>query len=289
MVVWRLQSSEPAQCYLPGSWLNRKVIPVNNSLSARVCERCKQGFTCAAKSKARYCSKICSRQVDLLGHTFGRLTVIGRGPIHNGWKTTWLVSCVCGNKKIVRTHILKSGDTKSCGCLSFKHGQCGRRGGKTKSPAYSSWQSMLKRCDNPKEKQYADYGGRGIRVCAAWYDFRAFYADMGDRPAGTTLDRYPDVNGNYEPGNCRWATRSQQRRNVRNWLTSRWVTTAEIVAPGLQSGSLNRGALLSEDAVRDIRQRYAAGAAICDLAIEFNVSESGMSSVVHRRSWRHVA
>ena len=77
---------------------------------------------------------------------------------------------------------------------------------------------MLDRCRNPNSQHRKDYGGRGIAVCERWYKFENFYADMGARPPGMTLDRYPDVNGDYEPGNCRWATNTQQQRNKRNTI-----------------------------------------------------------------------
>lgn len=80
---------------------------------------------------------------------------------------------------------------------------------------YRSWSDMHTRCSNPRFKDFAAYGGRGITVCERWRSFEDFYTDMGERPAGTTLDRI-DTNGNYEPGNCRWATQCQQQRNRTN-------------------------------------------------------------------------
>lgn len=83
------------------------------------------------------------------------------------------------------------------------------------SSTYITWQSMMQRCGDPNADQYPLYGGRGIKVCDQWRSFEAFLADMGERPPGTTLDRYPNNDGHYEPGNCRWATNKQQGRNRR--------------------------------------------------------------------------
>ena len=86
--------------------------------------------------------------------------------------------------------------------------------GRYGSPAHRSWASMIQRCTNPKRSNYAYYGGRGITVCEAWKTFDGFYADMGDRPEGTTLERKENDKG-YEPGNCCWATVKEQSNNRR--------------------------------------------------------------------------
>lgn len=82
------------------------------------------------------------------------------------------------------------------------------------TPTYASWEAMKTRCTNPNSDTFADYGGRGVTICERWLDFANFLADMGERPAGKTLDRWPNPAGNYEPGNCRWATKEEQQRNT---------------------------------------------------------------------------
>ena len=133
-----------------------------------------------------------------------------------------LCRCGCGVEKRVRLYHLKD-KTRSCGCILhkrfLKHGKC-KRSEQTPSE-YGIWASMRTRCMNAKSAAYKYYGGRGIKVCERWDDFANFYADMGPRPSlEHTLDRYPDNNGNYEPGNCRWGTDEQQRNNKRN---TRWL------------------------------------------------------------------
>ncbi len=158
--------------------------------------------------------------LDLTGQNFTRWTVLSRVPDSRTGITRWLCRCVCGTEQIVFRTALRNGHSRSCGCLknettckrSTRHNHAHRR---KASPTYRTWCDMHKRCTNPRSKNYSDYGGRGIRVCPRWHDFTLFLADMGERPAGRSLDRHPDRDGNYEKSNCRWATGTEQARNTR--------------------------------------------------------------------------
>lgn len=155
------------------------------------------------------------------GTVYSRLTVVGDAPSGPCGAARFRCVCVCGTERIIYANSLKSGTTKSCGCLAIekatKHGHINK---KRPSKEYVSWAGMIARCTYEKHNRYKYYGGRGIKVCDRWNDFRNFLADMGERPKGNSLDRV-DINKDYCPENCRWA---DNRTQARNKSTSHYFT-----------------------------------------------------------------
>jgi hypothetical protein len=144
---------------------------------------------------------------SLVGQRFGRLAVISASdrPRH------WVCACDCGGSRTADETNLRAGRTMSCGCLwrerVTSHGAAG-------TATYRSWKSMISRCTKPNDPGFDRYGGAGVKVAPEWVEFAGFIADMGPRPAGTTIDRI-DPFGDYTKSNCRWATAVQQARNHR--------------------------------------------------------------------------
>lgn len=160
---------------------------------------------------------------DVVGQRFGRLVVLERW-IRQG-RSFVRCLCDCGTEKTFQLNNLVSASTESCGCLrqqvstkllrswrTFVHGEACRA---NVTPEYVAWCAMIQRCEYPKHDRWHRYGGRGITICAEWRNsYEAFLAHVGRRPTPShSIDRYPNPDGNYEPGNVRWATRSEQAKN----------------------------------------------------------------------------
>lgn len=147
---------------------------------------------------------------DLTGNKFGRWTVLRHSHVKYA-EQFWVCQCDCGTERIIVGSSLKTGRSTSCGCFGKKlhitHGMYD-------TPTYNTWGHMLTRCRNTKHKQYPDYGGRGIKVCKEWEQFENFFADMGEKPNGLSLDRI-DNDGDYNKLNCRWSDIKTQIRNRR--------------------------------------------------------------------------
>lgn len=162
--------------------------------------------------------------IDLKGQRFGKLVAIKKSEPHftvGGHKqTVWLCKCDCGQITRVQLQSLRNGRTKSCGCLRFENPRTfNTKHGMRNTKIYKKWAGMKNRCFNPNTERFGDYGGRGITVCEEWKDdFQAFYDYVSQLPhfgeEGYSLDRINN-DGNYEPGNVRWATAKEQNQNQR--------------------------------------------------------------------------
>lgn len=164
--------------------------------------------------------------VDRTGQIFGKLTVFEQAGRDRLKKVLWRCRCECGNETVVVSGSLVTGNTTSCGCVvpNFKHG------GWNKS-SYNTWRAMMRRCYNPKDKDYPRWGGRGVTVHAPWHDYATFAKEVGEPSGAETFDRI-DTTGNYEPNNVRWTTPTVQARNIRVPKTSKTGVTGVLFHSG---------------------------------------------------------
>lgn len=175
---------------------------------------CATHYARLAKNGSPY---VVQRNPMIAGERHGRLVAISFVESRNG-KAHWQFQCDCGRQIIVNATNVRRGATASCGCWKIESQKYIPRNithGMSNTPTWKSWRAMRDRCTREAHTKYANYGGRGITICARWDSFELFLADMGPRPLGMTLDRHPNKDGNYEPGNVRWATDKDQNRNKR--------------------------------------------------------------------------
>jgi len=187
------------------------------------------------------------RQHNLMGKKFGSLTVIENITKE---RSRWLCRCDCGNTHEAYAFQLLNGKSDNCGCLtgaksSVSHAIHGMSG----SPLHRTWSGMRQRCLNPNNDRWDSYGGRGIKICDRWLSFENFYADMGDRPADTSLDRIDNDKG-YFPANCKWSSRQQQQNNMRSNVIISYNGEARTLANWASHLNLDEGML---------RARYVRG------------------------------
>lgn len=199
------------------------------------------------------------RKTDITGYRFGRLVVLRQDVGNPKSARHWVCQCDCGQTSIASTENLNRGHTTSCGC---KWGEHTRTHAMSGTPEYEAYRNMLQRCNNSSNPTFRHYGARGIGVCQRWLDsFESFYADMGPRPTDQHSIERRDVEGNYEPSNCYWATAIEQANNKRNNVRAEFNNESLTIAQlsklsGVEyqtiTGRLRRG-ISVEDALQTAR------------------------------------
>lgn len=213
---------------------------------------------------------------DMVGQRFGRLLVTEFVEVRGG-HASWRCICDCGATTTVYGHHLRhrTHPTQSCGCLARETMETNHLNatthGMTKTAEHHIWNAMKQRCANPRDTGFKYYGGRGITVCDRWLEsFEAFYADMGPRPPGLTLERRDNSQG-YSPENCYWATHTQQQRNRR---------------PPREWAALPGAFKLTQEMVDAIRAEYSTGGiSQREIAKRYELAQQTVSDIVTRRTW----
>lgn len=212
------------------------------------------------------------RFIDRTGRQYGELAVLSFSRKNEIGQSFWMCRCSCGRDAEVFSGNLNSGHTISCGCKkgNRKHGEGGSINFVNRSPEYQTLASILQRCLNPKAIAYKFYGARGVTVCEEWNSlekYLAFLSHVGRRPsAGHSIDRFPGKNGNYEPGNVRWATKSEQSRNTRRNIILTF-----------------RGETLCR---KDMAEKYGLSAMGLKKRLDVGMSlESALTTPVNKKMW----
>lgn len=180
--------------------------------------------------------------IDLTGRKFGRLTVIERGQTSKAGMPRWICQCECGNIRLVQGEQLRGGRSQSCGCYAREQtSKRARIHGQRNTALYNVWDAMKQRCMNPKSKAWKYYGGRGVSICEEWqHNFETFnkWANDNGYQKGLTIDRI-DVNGDYEPSNCRWVTMREQGKNKRCNVSLTYKGETKLISEWAKELGLN--------------------------------------------------
>jgi hypothetical protein len=194
----------------------------------------------------------------MIGQKIGMLTVVKKAlTIKN--RRMWECICKCGNTKIISTSHLNGGHVQSCGCLKKE-----KNHGMSYTSEHYAWTDMIMRCTNPNKNQYKDWGGRGIKVCDRWLEsFNNFYEDMGPKPGPNySIDRINN-DGNYEPSNCKWSTKTEQNRNKRS-------TKLNMIIVNNIRDDFNSGKITNKS----------------ELARKYKISNTNLHNILENKTWK---